>query len=199
MTANSKFTTNPTIFVRLRNSDPEPREIAWDQFTERYAPVIRAFARKLGVTAQDVDDLVQDVLLGFFLKSPTFVYDPAKGRFRGYLKVCTYRALQARVGKRARFQQRPLDQVPEDAVAIEQVWADVWEEQQLQRALEQVRASAGQTKAFRAFELYVMRDQPAPAVAEALGMHLKSVYRAREQIMRLLHEKVAVMNKDDED
>jgi hypothetical protein len=109
----------------------------------------------------------------------------------------TYRALRARSGKAARFQHRPLDEMPEDAVAIDQVWADVWEEEQLRRALEQVRESAGQTKAFRAFELYVMRDQPAEAVAASLGMHIKSVYRAREQITRLLHEQVAAMNDED--
>jgi RNA polymerase sigma-70 factor (ECF subfamily) len=197
MQPNANLATNPTIFLRLAQAESEPRAVAWEQFAARYAPVIRAFARKLGVSAQDVDDLVQDVLLGFFLKSPTFVYDPAKGRFRGYLKVCTYRALRARSGKGARFQHRPLGEIPEDAVAIDQVWADVWEEEQLRRALEQVRESAGQTKAFRAFELYVMLDQPAVAVAEALDMHLKSVYRAREQITRLLHEKVAAMSDDD--
>ncbi|MGH7178184.1 MAG: sigma factor, partial [Tepidisphaeraceae bacterium] len=86
-------TTNPSIFLRLKQSDTAPREIAWAEFHKRYAPIITAFAQRLGARSQDVDDVVQDVLLGFYSKSPTFIYDPAKGRFRGYLKVCTYRAL----------------------------------------------------------------------------------------------------------
>jgi RNA polymerase sigma-70 factor (ECF subfamily) len=196
-TSASSLSTNPTIFLRLKHSDAQPRELAWDQFSARYAPIIAAFARQLGVRGQDIDDVVQDVLLGFFLKSPTFVYDPSKGRFRGYLKVCTYRAIQRRFGSSARVNNQPLDQVSADAVAVEQVWNDVWEQQQLHRALDEVRETMGHNKTFRAFELYVVFDQPAQAVAEKLEMHINSVYRAKEQITRLLQEKVMAMNDED--
>jgi hypothetical protein len=43
---------------------------------------------KLGVRCTDANDIVQDVLLSFFLKSPTFVYHAAKRRF-GCLRACT--------------------------------------------------------------------------------------------------------------
>lgn len=189
--------TNPSIFLRLRQTDPVPREIAWHQFSARYAPIIGSFARRLGAKPQDVDDVVQDVLLGFFLKSPTFVYDPAKGRFRGYLKVCTYRALQKRIGQAARLNGKPLDAIDPEEMAVEQVWNDVWEQQQLRLALEEVRDTMGQSKTFRAFEMYVVFDQPAQSVADKLDMHLNSVYRAKEQITRLLQEKVALLKDDD--
>ena len=196
-TAASDLSTNPTIFLRLRQSDPQPREMAWDQFSARYAPIIAAFARRLGARPQDVDDVVQDVLMGFFLKSPTFVYDPAKGKFRSYLKVCTYRALHKRLGAAARINNQPLDAVDPEAVAVDQVWNDVWEQQQLRRALDEVRETMGPTKTFRAFELYVVFDQPAQTVADRLEMHINSVYRAKEQVTRLLQEKVAAMKDED--
>jgi RNA polymerase sigma factor (sigma-70 family) len=189
--------TNPTIFLRLRHADPAPREMAWQEFHNRYAPIIAGFARRLGARPQDVDDVVQDVLLGFFAKAPTFIYDSAKGRFRSYLKVCTYRALQKRFGKEAKFAGRPLDEIDPEAVAVDQVWNDVWEREQLRRALEEVRQTMGQTKTFLAFELYVVFDQPAQAVADKLGMHLNSVYRAKEQVTRLLQEKASVMQDED--
>src|SRR5690348_14997342 len=135
----STLSTNPTIFLRLNAADAAPREIAWDAFSARYAPIIASFARRVGARRQDVDDLVQDVLLGFFLKSPTFVYDPTKGRFRSYLKVCTYRALQKRIGREARFQGKALDDIDPEEVAIDQVWNDVWEQQQLRRAIDEIR------------------------------------------------------------
>ena len=196
-TAPSDLSTNPTIFLCLRQSDAQPREMAWDQFSARYAPIVAAFARRLGAKPQDVDDVVQDVLMGFFLKSPTFIYDPSKGKFRSYLKVCTYRALHKRLGSAARFQNQPLDAVDPEAVAIDQVWNDVWEQQQLRRALEEVRETMGPTKTFRAFELYVVFDQPAQTVADKLEMHINSVYRAKEQVTRLLQEKVAAMKDED--
>src|SRR5258708_6271839 len=88
--------TNPTIFLRLRAADSQPRPFAWNEFHARYAPIIASFARRVGGKPPDIDDVVQDVLMGFFAKSPPFVYDPALGRFRGFLKVCTWRALQKR-------------------------------------------------------------------------------------------------------
>jgi RNA polymerase sigma factor (sigma-70 family) len=195
--AASDLSTNPTIFLRLRQSDPQPREMAWDQFSARYAPIIAAFARRLGAKPQDVDDVTQDVLMGFFLKSPTFIYDPAKGKFRSYLKVCTYRALHKRLGAAARLHNQPLDAVDPEAVAIDQVWNDVWEQQQLRRALDEVRETMGPTKTFRAFELYVVFDQPAQTVADKLEMHINSVYRAKEQVTRMLQERVAAMRDED--
>src|SRR5689334_18722899 len=126
MPSNRDSNTNPTIFLRLNASDAKPREIAWDEFAARYAPIISSFVLQLGGKPQDVDDVVQEVLLGFFLRSPTFVYDPSKGRFRSYLRVCTYRVLQQRLGKAARLNGTPLDQIDPQSVAIEQIWEDVW-------------------------------------------------------------------------
>src|SRR5688572_11335986 len=198
MTATSgDLSTNPTIFLRLKQTDAQPREMAWDQFGARYAPIIGAFARRLGARPQDVDDVVQDVLLGFYLKSPTFIYDPSKGKFRSYLKVCTYRAVHKRLGSAARVNNQPLDAVDPEAVAVDQVWNDVWEQQLLRRALDDVRDTMGPTKTFRAFELYVVFDQPAQAVADKLEMHINSVYRAKEQVTRMLQEKVAAMKDED--
>ncbi len=59
------------------------------EFERRYAPIIVGFARNLGLTSQDVDDVLQEVMLAFFKVSPRFEYDPSKGRFRGYLKRIT--------------------------------------------------------------------------------------------------------------
>jgi RNA polymerase sigma factor (sigma-70 family) len=192
----SNVATNPSIFLRLKQSDPAPREFAWQEFHGRYAPIIAAFAQRLGAKHTDVDDVVQDVLLGFFSKSPTFIYDPGKGRFRGYLKVCTYRALRANLDKRVKAQGVPLDQVDPDEVSIEQVWNDVWEQQMLARAIEQLRAKMGQTKTFQAFEQYVGESRPAQEVAERLGLHITTVYKAKEHITQLLREAVAGMDEE---
>ena len=88
--------TNPSIFLRLRGGATTARELAWHEFHECYAPVIAAFARELGAKAHQVDELVQDVLVGFYARSPTFVYDPAKGRFRSYLRTCTCHVVRRR-------------------------------------------------------------------------------------------------------
>ncbi|MBC8107448.1 MAG: sigma-70 family RNA polymerase sigma factor [Anaerolineae bacterium] len=189
--------TNPSIFLRLKQSDAAPREFAWKEFHARYAPIITAFAVRLGARQQDIDDVLQDVMLGFFSKSPTFVYDSGKGRFRGYLKVCTYRALATLVGKHARYQGVSLDQIDPQAVAIEHAWNEIWEQELYQRAMQEVRAQRGQTKTFLAFEQYVAHNQPAESVAASLELHLTSVYRAKREVTDMLREKIRAMNDED--
>ncbi len=81
------YSTRASIFVRLVESQPEAREMAWSEFRARYAPVIAGFAAKCGATRQDIDDIIQDVMTSFLGRSGEFLYDPQKGRFRGYLKT----------------------------------------------------------------------------------------------------------------
>ncbi len=90
--------TRASIFARLGSSGPGERELAWTEFRSRYAPIIAGFAAKCGASRQDIDDIIQDVLTNFLGASGEFVYDPGKGRFRGYLKTCTVRAAICRAG-----------------------------------------------------------------------------------------------------
>lgn len=190
-------TTNPSIFVRLNRADPEPREIAWRQFNDRYAPIIAGFARRLGARSHEVDDVVQDVLVSFYSKSPTFVYDPSKGRFRGYLKVCTLRALTKRLRRQLKLKTVPIDKISEDAVEIEQVWNDVWERQQLERAMAIVREQHTTGKSWRAFELHVVQGQLPQEVAKELGLSLSAVYKAKERIGGALRERIRALEKEE--
>jgi RNA polymerase sigma-70 factor (ECF subfamily) len=190
--------TNPSIFVRLNRTDTGARELAWEEFHKRYAPAIGAFARQIGVKSTDVADVVQDVLVGFYASSPTFVYDPSRGRFRGYLKTCTFRAVGRRFGRDARFRGLPLDQVDPEALEVEQVWNDVWEQEQLRRAIEELRQEIGTTKTFRAFEMYVILDQSPQEVSEHLGLHVDNVYRSKQSVTRMLREKLSEIRANEE-
>ena len=93
---DSAYTTRASIFLRLQADGSLDRELGWQEFTEKYARVIAGFARNAGLRAQDADDVLQDVLLGFFRVSDQFDYDPERGRFRGYLKRVTLNAIRAR-------------------------------------------------------------------------------------------------------
>jgi RNA polymerase sigma factor (sigma-70 family) len=192
------FQTNPSIFLRLNRTDTRLRELAWQEFRDRYAPVIAGFARNFGAHRQDIDDVIQQVLLGFFAKSPAFVYDPARGRFRGYLKTCTCNILRNKAAHDARRQARPLDEIDPDSVQVEQVWNDLWEEQLVQRAVAAVRGEFAGGRTFRAFEMYVILDRPAQDVASELGMHIDSVYRAKEQVAAKIRQHLRVIRTEEE-
>jgi RNA polymerase sigma factor (sigma-70 family) len=163
-----------------------------------HAAPIAAFARQIGVRAADLDDVVQDVLIGFYATSPTFVYDPARGRFRGYLKTCTFHAVQRRLGRDAKFRGLPLDQVDPQALEVEQVWNDVWEQEQLRRAVEELRQEIGTTKTFRAFEMYVILDLSPQEVSRRLELHIDNVYRAKQSVTRMLRERLQAIRDSEE-
>src|SRR5205085_7778264 len=107
---SKEFSTSATLLLRLRPGGDE-RELAWTEFHCRYAPIIAGFARKLGARPQDIDDIVQDVLASFFGSSAKFRYDPGKGRFRGFLKTCTFHQLLKNKEQGARFDGIPFDQI----------------------------------------------------------------------------------------
>lgn len=189
--------TNPSIFLRLNRADAAGRELAWQEFRDRYAPVIAGLAQTLGARAQDVDDLIQDVLTGFYAASPRFAYDPSKGRFRAYLKACVCHALRQRAGQDAKFRGIPLHRLDPADLQTEHAWADLWEQQLLQRAVDQVRADTGNSLTFQAFERYVIHDEPAAQVAQSLGIHVDSVYRAKPEITDRLRQRLAAIRAEE--
>jgi RNA polymerase sigma factor (sigma-70 family) len=190
--------TNPSIFLRLNHTETGLRELAWQDFHRLYAPAILSFTRQLGVRSADAEDVLQDVLMGFIATAPRFVYEPSKGRFRTYLKTCTCHAVRRRLGREARFRGVPLEQVEPDALEVDQVWNDVWEQEQLRRAVDELRREIGTTKTFRAFEMYVILDMSPQEVSERVGLHIDNVYRAKEGVTRILRERLSVIRASEE-
>ena len=183
--------TSATLLLRIRPDAPA-RELAWQDFHRCYAPMIAGFARKMGAKMQDREDVVQDVMTGLFSASPNFVYDPRKGRFRGFLKVCTFRAVRRRLGQNIKLQGVPLTRIDPQALEIDQVWNDVWEHEHLRRALRETRekyqATPEMLRTFRAFELVGLLEQPADDVAQRLGMSVDGVHQAKSRITKALRQ-----------
>jgi RNA polymerase sigma-70 factor, ECF subfamily len=183
--SNDSLATRESLFLRLKPDAPA-REIAWREFYENYAPIMGGFARKMGAKPQDVSDVIQEVLVGFFAASPQFVYDPSLGRFRGYLKACVWRACQRKLGRQLSLQGRSLDEIDSGDPGVSQVWDDAWQNQTLQRALELVRERYAErpdkARTFRAFEMFAILDAPAEEVAKELNMSVDSVHQAKSRV-----------------
>ena len=168
------------------------REWAWEAFHRCYAPMIAGFARKMGAKGQDREDIVQDVMTGLFSSSAQFRYDPAKGRFRGFLKVCTFRAVRRRLGQNLKFQGAPLSQIEPQSIEVDQAWDDVWEHERMRRALREIRekysSSPDMQRTYSAFEMYGLLEEPATDVARKLKMSVDGVHQAKSRITRALRE-----------
>lgn len=148
----------------------------------------------MGTRPQDVDDLVQDVLKAFFCATPEFVYDPEKGRFRGYLKTCVWNKL-VELRRRRGKEQSGIDRFDPnepDATTVESVWNDVWETEKLGRALAVVRErysiNAERRRTFAAFEMCTLLERSNEHVSAELGLSLESVRAAKSRVGQALRE-----------
>ena len=185
---DSIYATRASIFIRLQADGSMDRELGWQEFTEKYARVIAGFARNAGLRAQDADDVLQDVLLGFFRVSEQFEYDPAKGRFRGYLKRVTLNAIRARHRRKrpSTFIKDDYDP-PAEMPDVDAAWDRQWTEQLLQRAMTEVRGSV-EDRTWKAFELYGVRGVPAEQVAERLEMTPAAIRHAKMRLVKQVRE-----------
>jgi RNA polymerase sigma-70 factor (ECF subfamily) len=182
--------TRATIFLRLRTENAERRELSWRQFAERYGPVITGFARQAGSLSAEADEVLQDVLIGFFRASDAFQYDPGKGRFRGYLRSVTVNAIRARARAARAHRALDLGEMADDVA--DRSWSEQWGWQLVKSALEEARLRF-EPRTWEAFELYGRRGVPAAEVAARLGMREESVRHAKSRVTRAAREIVARM------
>ncbi len=179
------YATRASIFLRLRDDREKVQDLAWEEFRKRYTAVIVGFARNAGLPAQDAEDVLQDVMLGFFRLVPEFEYDPSKGRFRGYLKRATLNAIR----KRARGATSAIyvdnEWLDEQASVPDARWETQWSEHIHARALEEARRRVDE-KTFEAFQLYSQRGVPAESVAADLGIGINSVHQAKSRVLNII-------------
>jgi RNA polymerase sigma factor (sigma-70 family) len=183
---SASITTHATLLARLaQGTDP----VVWPEFVDRYGELIRAFARRQGVQPVDCDDVLQDVLLSLTRAMPGFTYDPAKGKFRSYLKTVTLRAIfKRRFRDRGQVELEHMEEATQAAGiddVVEQGWEAEWRQYHLRLAWHTIEAEFNGTDR-QAFERYAMAGAAAQAVADELGLNVDQVYQAKSRILRRL-------------
>jgi RNA polymerase sigma-70 factor, ECF subfamily len=188
-------TTHVTLLERL--SAGEDRS-AWREFCDRYGDLIRGFARRAGCSDNDADDVLQDALMALVRVMPSFRYDPAKGRFRGYLKTIVVRALAKK-----RCQNDPTGQLEEgDAIvspessAHERYWEEEWRQYHVRLAMRIIDAEFS-VHDRAAFQRYALEGQSVQQTAKDLGLSIDHVYQAKSRILRRLGEIVTAQVADE--
>jgi RNA polymerase sigma-70 factor (ECF subfamily) len=186
----AQTTTHVSLLARLQDGSDTA---AWRAFCDRYEELIRGFARRQGVFGPDADDVVQDVMLSLTKAMPGFTYDPAKGKFRSYLKTVVVRAISAR--SRQNPAVAPLHDgtqvgpaASEDAAG--EPWEVEWRQYHLRQAMKRVRGEFNASD-IAAFQAYVNDGRDAAIVARELGVKIDSVYQAKSRVLRRLSQLIA--------
>jgi len=182
----AQTTTHASLLARLAGKQDEQ---AWRDFCARYSDLIRGFAQRRGVKAADCDDVLQDVLVKLTGSMPSFRFDPAKGKFRSYLKTVVLRCIfdisfQKRGETPVGDIERQVRTASEDE-AVEEAWEIEWRRYHLRQAMRLVETefNARDVAALRA---YGIEGQNVDVVAESLSMTTDQVYKAKSRILKRL-------------
>ncbi len=92
--------TRPSLLLRIRDVGDAD---SWRTFVTIYAPLVYQYARRHSLQDADAADLTQDVMGEVTRTIRSFVYQPARGRFRGWLLAVTRRRFVRFNERRARY------------------------------------------------------------------------------------------------
>ena len=133
--------TSATLLERLSDRSDS---VAWRRLVDLYSPLINAWLRRYGVSAEDAEDLTQEVLEVVVREVSRFRHNGRVGAFRTWLRTITINCLrQSLRSRRLRSQSTGspevtvmLDQLEDPASDLSRRWD--WEHDQhvLARLLE---------------------------------------------------------------
>ncbi|MBO5959165.1 MAG: sigma-70 family RNA polymerase sigma factor [Lentisphaeria bacterium] len=175
------YTTKKSLLEAIQRGD----EISWAEFYATYRNLILLRGRDYHLTDTELEDLCQTVVIDFFKMGKKFKYDPAKGRFRDYLRrVISHNALDI---IRKRRKTEPLTEnidLP-DPDSRSRNWDTEWHLHILTQALAVLRTQI-ELVTYQAFELYALKNRSAEDVAKFLGININMVYVAKSRAMQKL-------------
>jgi RNA polymerase sigma-70 factor (ECF subfamily) len=196
-------TTQAHLLWAVRESGNQD---AWNIFFRIYAPMLRQFARRLGLNESECDDATQEVLMAVQRSLRDGSYDPQRGKFRGWLYgVARNRALSAHRARQRRTRVQStggdtdmdlLSGIPDHREdALREVWEQEWRFALLEEALRNLQPVLGD-KAFRAFELYALENRSVADVAAELGIAPASVYTYKNRVLGAIKKWIAKFDDD---
>jgi RNA polymerase sigma-70 factor (ECF subfamily) len=189
--------TRSTLLVRLRDLSDQA---AWEEFLERYGPKIYGWCRRFHLQEADAADVTQDVLGKLVTALRTFEYDPARGRFRGWLRTVTQNAvrdLAQSLARPGRGSGDPAAQLALEAIQAPAALADLAATLEAEAQLELLREAEQrvqlrvQPQTWQAYVLTAVQQRPPVEAARTLGMPVPEIYVAKSRVLKLLRQEVA--------
>ena len=173
-------TTRPSFLFRLRDGD----SVGWQEFYDDYKDLIfRAGSGGGGIPKDKKHELLQKVMLTVY-RNGKFSYDPAKAKFRTWLKMIVRSTKNGILRDLYREKKRIVFHSPEtnpDAgdepspshdipvKPFDAVWDAEWQNHVKHQALEQLRLEF-KPATYQAFDLAVLQEKSNEEVAQIVGM-----------------------------
>ena len=169
------FTTRASIVNCLHNTE----NCAWQRFFTSYAPLIRLHGSDCGLPKAFLDDLVQNVMISLWKNGKNFIYDPARGRFRDYLKFII-RARSVDMLRHLYREQKLLDQPSGNDFYLDTTYENEWKEHILSSAME-ILSNHIDERHFQIFQLLDLQHWGVKKVADFFKLPEATIYSIRKR------------------
>jgi len=184
--------TNTELLDGLRHVD---NHIVWQQFVDRYRPMVERYAMRKGMVEADAQDAAQQTLIEFCTAYQNGKYDRTQGGLRGWLFGIARNQIRNLGRKNLRKGRQVLDETNEtgffnriaDDDDPEKVWDEEWRKAILRECLQEIRRSVDE-KSVTAFELFAWQGWSAQDVASHLDITPNAVFIAKHRILRRIRE-----------
>ena len=179
------WTTRKSLIERVLNGDEE----SWDTFYANYSRLVYAIGEKSGLSADDCEDLVQEVMRTIFKNKDCFRYDSATGKFRTYLtgivKHKVYDFYRKRDDRVVAMDEESVPEAVDPSNRLDDVCTEEWKNHILNVALMELREKVA-PETFDAFQMYVLQDRQSREVADALSISESAVYVYKNRCVKHL-------------
>ena len=184
--------THKTLLERLQSGD----DVSWQEFYQRYSPVILQICMESGISKSESQDVLQNVMLKFFRHDLAMKYDSKKARFRTYFNQVVHSCITD--FQRKIKQEVPKENIPEASIPPEsdELFLNEWRKQMIQEALDRLRNQV-KPENFLAFHLTVFQGKSIKEAAEFLKTDPDAIYVARSRCTAQLKKIIEEINRDD--
>ena len=185
------ITRTSTLFLK-RITDLSDHA-AWQQFDERYRPILMSVGKRLGLGSIDAEDAAQETLAAFLVDYRAGRYKREMGRLRDWLAgIMSHKVRDSQ--RRAQRQSAligaagtaPSVESIEDK-SVELAMQKEWLAAALRHTLDLVRQECSPDM-FESFELFALQQWPAARVAQRLGISADSVYQNKRRVLLRIRE-----------
>jgi len=171
---------------------------AWREFDAIYRPMLRRFAQARGLCDAEVDDVVQHAMLAIHERIDEFDYDPARGRFKGWLRTLVNNRIRNLVRGRREQQagsatfhvEQQREQTP-DAL-----FDRVWLQEHLRHALQCVKVEL-RGDDYAAFHAHVIDGLSVEQTCQRWNTTANQVYKLKWRITQRLRDQMRDLAGDD--
>lgn len=179
------WTTHKSLIERVLDGDEE----SWDTFYASYSRLIYAIGDRSGLSPEDCQDMIQDVMRTIFNSRDRFRYDSSAGKFRSYLTGIVKHKVgdlyRSRKDRLLEMEPEKSDEPEDPHDRLDAVCKEEWKNHILNVALMELRQKV-EPETFDAFQMYVLQELNPKVVAEALSISESSVYVYKNRCVKHL-------------